>query len=71
LQGSPAKYRAQWQNDVYDELLEKAGRVMDQEKRMKLYTQADRILMEEAAIMPILYRRHQLVKPGVKSTLCQ
>ncbi|NIM24770.1 MAG: hypothetical protein GTO65_10800, partial [Armatimonadetes bacterium] len=39
---------------------------MDQGKRMKLYAQADRILVEEAAIMPLTYERaHLLVKPWV------
>jgi hypothetical protein len=33
---------------------------------MKLYGQADRILVEETAIMPLTYlRRHLLVKPWV------
>ena len=47
-------------------LVEKARRVMDQEERMKLYAQADRILVEEAAIMPVLYERLDLLmKPWV------
>jgi ABC-type oligopeptide transport system substrate-binding subunit len=33
---------------------------------MKLYGRADRILIEEAVIMPLFYgRRHRLVKPWV------
>lgn len=55
-----------WQNEAYDRLVEKAGRVMDQRDRMKLYRQADRILVEDAAIMPLFYwRAHLLVKPWV------
>jgi ABC-type oligopeptide transport system substrate-binding subunit len=39
---------------------------MDQEERMRLYRQADRILVEEAPILPIGYHRsHRLVKPWV------
>jgi oligopeptide transport system substrate-binding protein len=56
-----------WQNDVYEGLVEEARRIADQEERMRLYRQADRILIEEAVIMPYWYgRRHLLVKPWVK-----
>jgi ABC-type oligopeptide transport system substrate-binding subunit len=55
-----------WQNEAYDRLVEEARRVTDQGKRMKLYQEADRILIEEAAIMPGFYNRsHLLVKPWV------
>jgi ABC-type oligopeptide transport system substrate-binding subunit/class 3 adenylate cyclase/tetratricopeptide (TPR) repeat protein len=55
-----------WRNEAYDRLVEEARRVMDQGERMKLYQQADRILVEEAAIVPLIYlRAHLLVKPWV------
>jgi len=55
-----------WRNETYDKLVEEARRMTDQEERMRLYQQADRILVEEAAIIPLLYRRlHLLVKPWV------
>jgi oligopeptide transport system substrate-binding protein len=55
-----------WRNEAYDRLVEEARRVTDQEERMKLYGQADRILVEEAAIVPLTYlRAHLLVKPWV------
>jgi oligopeptide transport system substrate-binding protein len=55
-----------WWNETYQRLVEEARRVTDQGARMKLYQQADRLLMDEAAIVPYLYiRRHQLVKPWV------
>jgi ABC-type oligopeptide transport system substrate-binding subunit/class 3 adenylate cyclase len=55
-----------WRNEVYDALVEKARRVTDQEERLKLYRQADRILVVEAAIMPVAYARwHLLVKSWV------
>jgi oligopeptide transport system substrate-binding protein len=55
-----------WQNAAYDRLVEEARRVMDQGERMRLYGQADRILVEEAAIMPFIYGRlNMLVKPWV------
>jgi len=56
-----------WRNETYDKLVEEARRATDQEERMRLYQQADRILVEEAAIVPLTYRRyHLLVKPWVK-----
>ena len=56
-----------WQNETYDRLVEEARRIMDQGERMRLYGQADRILIEEAAILPLYYlRSHLLVKPWVK-----
>jgi ABC-type transport system substrate-binding protein len=55
-----------WQNQTFDGLVEGARRVIDQEKRMRMYQQADRILVEEAPVLPLFYRRfHMLVKPWV------
>jgi oligopeptide transport system substrate-binding protein len=56
-----------WQNAAYEELVEEAKRVTDQAARMRLYNQADKILVEEAAIIPLAYgQRYFLVKPWVK-----
>jgi len=55
-------------NKPYINLLEEARRLTNQGERMKLYRQADKILVEEAAIMPVTYARfHLLVKPWVKN----
>jgi oligopeptide transport system substrate-binding protein len=55
-----------WRYAPYLALVEQARRVMDQEKRMKLYAQAERILVEQMPILPLLYgREHLLVKPWV------
>jgi ABC-type oligopeptide transport system substrate-binding subunit len=55
-----------WRNEAYEGLVEQARRAIDQEERMKLYGQADRILVEEASLMPLVYwRSHLLVKPWV------
>ena len=62
-----ARHYAGWQNATYEELVEAARRVTDQTKRMQLYSQADRILVEQAAIIPVGYGRwHFLVKPWVR-----
>jgi ABC-type oligopeptide transport system substrate-binding subunit len=46
--------------------VEEARRITDQEERLTMYQQADRILVKEAAIVPLLYQRsHLLVKPWV------
>jgi oligopeptide transport system substrate-binding protein len=59
-----------WRNETYDRLVEEARRATDQRQRLKLYAQADQILVEEAAIMPMHYRRgHLLVKPWVRNYL--
>jgi ABC-type transport system substrate-binding protein len=58
------RLHTKWRNETYDELVEEARRVTDQEERMKLYQKADRILVEEAPIMLVAYGRgHLLVKP--------
>jgi ABC-type transport system substrate-binding protein len=58
--------RTCWHNEAYDSLVERARRVTDQTQRIKLYQQAERILIEEAPIMPFGYVRSPwLVKPWV------
>jgi len=58
------RLHTKWHDETYDELVEEARRVTDQEQRMKLYQKADRILVEETPILPLTYpRRHLLVKP--------
>lgn len=56
-----------WENQTFTSLVEKARRVMDQSKRMKMYQEADKILVEEVALLPLWYGRfHMLVKPWVR-----
>jgi ABC-type oligopeptide transport system substrate-binding subunit len=59
-----------WQNEAYDRLVEAARRVMDHEERMRMYRQADRILVEQAPVLSLAYGRfHMLVKPWVRKYL--
>jgi ABC-type transport system substrate-binding protein len=61
------RIQSRWQNERYNGLVEEARRVADQGKRMALYQDAERLLIEEAAIMPLAYGRcHLLVKPWVR-----
>ena len=56
-----------WQHRAFDQLVEEARRVTDQKDRIGMYEQADRMLIEEAPILPLLYARwHLLVKPWVR-----
>jgi ABC-type oligopeptide transport system substrate-binding subunit len=56
-----------WRNRAYEELVEGALRVLDQAERMRTYQQADKMLLEEAPILPLCYGRfHMLMKPWVK-----
>jgi oligopeptide transport system substrate-binding protein len=58
--------RQKWRNEAYDKLIRQAQRSLDQAERMKLYAQAEKILVEQAPIMPIFYRSTRLlVKPWV------
>jgi ABC-type oligopeptide transport system substrate-binding subunit/DNA-binding SARP family transcriptional activator len=62
----PFRRRTGWRHQAYDKLVAEAKGVMDQAVRMKLYQQADRILVEEAPIVPLLYMPwNLLVKPWV------
>jgi ABC-type oligopeptide transport system substrate-binding subunit/class 3 adenylate cyclase len=55
-----------WQSKRFYGLLEKARGVTAQEERMKLYKQADKILVEEATVMPLHYGHwYVFIKPWV------
>jgi oligopeptide transport system substrate-binding protein len=61
------QHQTAWRNEAYDLVVEDARRITDQEERMKLYRQADRMLVEEAPVLILLYgRSHLLVKPWVR-----
>ena len=56
-----------WQNDAFEALIEKSRRSMDQNERLTLLREADKILMEEAPIIPLIYVGGAfLVKPWVR-----
>ena len=55
-----------WHNDEFTRLLSEANRTIDQSKRIQLFQEADRILIQEAAVIPLTYNRlHILVKPWI------
>jgi ABC-type oligopeptide transport system substrate-binding subunit/class 3 adenylate cyclase/ABC-type lipoprotein export system ATPase subunit len=52
-----------WKNMHYDQLIEEAGKCVDQKRRMELYRQADRIITnEEVVIMPLSYGTSPLME---------
>jgi oligopeptide transport system substrate-binding protein len=56
-----------WRNETFDRLVEQAGCMTDPHQRIELYQQADKILIEDAVLMPLTYGRYPLlVKPWVK-----
>jgi oligopeptide transport system substrate-binding protein len=67
LRTSGFQGRTRWRNDDYDRLVEVARHTAIPADRVKMYHQADRILVEQAPIMPIYYDRgHLLLKPWVR-----
>jgi oligopeptide transport system substrate-binding protein len=55
-----------WRHQGYEQLVEQARQMMDQEKRLQFYRQADKLLVQEAAVMPFTYGRiHMIIKPWV------
>ncbi len=56
----------EWTNETFDVLIEQARLTTDQAERIKLFQQADKILVEEAPIIPYFYfSSHFLMKPWV------
>jgi len=57
-----------WGDEVYDALVERARRVMDHDERMRLYQEAEEIIVREAPFFPLYYgRRHLLIKPWIRN----
>jgi ABC-type oligopeptide transport system substrate-binding subunit len=55
-----------WENETYAHLVEGAARCQSQTQRLTKYREADRVLVQEAPLLPLLYQRwHMLIKPWV------
>jgi oligopeptide transport system substrate-binding protein len=62
---SPSRFG--WRSETYERLVGQARRMTDQAERMRLYRQAEIILIEEAVILPTVYGQATLlVKPWVR-----
>jgi len=56
-----------WKDERFEGLVQEAQRTTDHELRMRMYRQADKILIDEAAIIPIGYSNMPvLIKPWLK-----
>jgi ABC-type transport system substrate-binding protein len=53
LRGGVYKHAGWWHNSDYERLIQAAAHSTDQAERLRLYQDADRILVEEAAIVPL------------------
>lgn len=63
----PIQQQTRWHHATYDLLIDRALEVTDQAERMHMYSQADRILVHEAAVVPLSYSQAPLlIKPWVK-----
>jgi ABC-type oligopeptide transport system substrate-binding subunit/class 3 adenylate cyclase len=68
LRASSWRAETGWVDERYDSLIEEARRVPDPERRADMYRQADRILMREAPIIPLMYGRAMyLIKPWLRA----
>jgi ABC-type oligopeptide transport system substrate-binding subunit len=62
------QYQSGWRNERYDRLVRQAQRSLDQGERIKLYGEAEQILVDESPIMPVFHTSVRLlVKPWVAS----
>jgi ABC-type oligopeptide transport system substrate-binding subunit len=67
LEVSESLYLTHWHDAQYEALIEEAHRCLDQKQRMRIYAQAQRILVDAAPVIPLGYmRRHILQKPWVR-----
>ena len=66
-------YQCRWLNDdarKYNDMLMEARSLADNTKRMELFTDAEKLLIDEMPIIPLNYRNAQLlVKPNCKNVL--
>ena len=63
----PIRHQSKWRHPTYSELIDRALEVTDQRQRMRLYSEADRLLVQEAAIVPLSYSQAPLlIKPWVR-----
>jgi ABC-type oligopeptide transport system substrate-binding subunit/serine/threonine protein kinase len=66
LRIAPREALEVWENPRYFELVESARRSINQEERIRMYMEAQQILIDEAPIFPLTYNRgHVLLKPWI------
>ncbi|MCB0193635.1 MAG: AAA family ATPase [Anaerolineae bacterium] len=59
--------QGRWHHPTYAKLISEAKHLPDHTERLKLYRQAEQLLIEEAVVIPLFYSQgHILIKPWVK-----
>jgi ABC-type transport system substrate-binding protein/class 3 adenylate cyclase len=57
-----------WSNEEYSQLIKHAREISSYENRIELYRKADKILIDEVGVLPLVYQNiYALVKPWVKN----
>lgn len=57
-----------WQNDKFNSLIQTANNTLDPKKRIQLYQEADKLVLEECVVIPMDYGINEwLLKPWVKN----
>jgi ABC-type transport system substrate-binding protein len=57
-----------WHDTMYDQLIERAWRITDQQERMQLYRRAEQILVQAMPMLITTYWQvHVLLKPRLKN----
>ncbi|MGW8249217.1 MAG: BREX system ATP-binding domain-containing protein [Anaerolineales bacterium] len=61
----------EWHIETYDQLLQAARLELDQQRRLKLYQEADKLIIEQAIVAPYYYSvTPTVIKPWVKLPSC-
>lgn len=57
-----------WSNPQYDQFIRSAKSTLDSGKRMKLYAQAEKLLMDQMVVLPLYYYQTAVLhKPNIKN----
>jgi len=66
LRSGMVTIRSNWNHPRYESLIDSARYEQDRTKRLDFYRQADKILIDEAVIIPLVYERgNYLIKPRI------
>lgn len=56
-----------WYNSTFEALIDEGRHTLDQSQRVELYHQADRVITEDAGVLPLFYGHvYQLIQPWVR-----
>ena len=71
---SDLEKECRWRSDVaaqYNDMLEEAATLVDNNARMELFVEMEKMLTDEMPVMPIYYRNTMaLVKPYIQGFAC-